>query len=229
MDSQLDMLQWLDVTQMTPMAQDALVDLWPNLSRNGQSGPSHYLTSVQPKYQTAANGINGKPALWFDGIDDQLTYFEDILAGATAATVFVVAKLENDPPSIGLSPRFGFWSFGTAPDPALVPYSDGVIYDEFCSTTRKTTANPSDSMASPFLYNVVSGPGDWRNYLNGTLLYSTASNTFGHLTECDIGIARRPGPVALHGRLGEFLLYDSVLSEGKRLAVQAQLMTKWGI
>jgi hypothetical protein len=218
-----DCLQWLDVTQMASAPNDHLMDIWPNYSGNGQDGPSHWSSSVKPKYKTAANGINGKPTLWFDGIDDQLTYFADIFSGVTAATAFIVGRMENDPP--GSVNRTGFWHFGSANSNVQIPYTDGVIYDDFCSTARKDTVNPVDSMASPYVYSVVSGPGDWRNYLNGTLLYSTATNTFGAKASCDIGVS--PNPRAYHGHWGELIIYSRVLTEPERVAVETYLEDKW--
>lgn len=134
----------------------------------------------QPTYTAA--GINGLPSIrttlneWF------------YLASGTPSSVittsaaerFFVAQNATDPPTGGpfTGAVEGFW--GTSHYETNVPYTDGLIYDGWCTATRQNgIAHTGVSLASPYIYDSYSQASDWEAFLNGTNIYTTSTNTFG--------------------------------------------------
>lgn len=93
--------------------------------------------------------------------------------GITEATGIVVIKRNADPPADA-----EFWGYGSGATSHL-PYTDGVIYDDFATDTRKTVGNPTPSMASWRIYSARSMTNLWKANLDGVELFSTTTNTVG--------------------------------------------------
>jgi hypothetical protein len=173
----------------------------------------------QATYQT--NELNGLPVVRFDGSND---FFNVPDASAlTASTVFIVVKIDTDPPIA--EEQTGLWHLGTAVNATHYPYTDGVIYDAFGTTARKTTVDPTPALTSFRIYGVVSAANDWRSYLDGVNLHTTGTNTVGLPSAPRLG--GFTGTYFLDGDVAEFVLYDSALSTGDRQDVEAALTTKW--
>lgn len=94
------------------------------------------------------------------------------MSGLTQGEIFVLVK--HATPSVG---DFLFQMSGT--DNSFIPNSgDGEVYDSFGSSVRHNAI--AASFGSGWnVYNASSQAGLWRNALNGTELFSTATNTFG--------------------------------------------------
>lgn len=92
----------------------------------------------------------------------------------TAGTGVFVWKRTADPGTLGQ-----FWNFGSSGNSNYFPFSDGVIYDDFGSTVRKTVGNPTPSLANWHIYSARSAANLWKANLDGVELFSTATNTVG--------------------------------------------------
>lgn len=161
----------------------------------------------------AYNSLNSTPSVnWVSG------GYQDIgdMSALTSGELFRVIKWATDPPSGGNIQKFG------ATDD-YIPYSDGTIYDGTGSTTRKTTVNPATSMANWCLYSTYSAPSDWANYLNGTQLYTTASNT--------VAYDATPSTFFANGELSsaEAILFTGKLSAGDRATVFSNISTAYNL
>jgi hypothetical protein len=198
----------------------SLSDNDPVSSWTDSSGNARHLTqgtgSIQPTYKT--NIVGGLPAVRFDGTGDVLLV-PNFMSGFSAAEAFLVFKLDADlPADVAQS---GLWKFGTSGDNCHVPYIDGTIYDDFGSTVRKTTANPTQSMASAFCaYNVTTKSGGWTNRLDGTQIATTGTNTVGFSTTAQFG-ASADGAKWLDGDVLELFLFSGELSTDDRAAMFA--------
>lgn len=122
---------------------------------------------------------NGHPCLELDGVDDVLNVAAAATSGATALTAFVLFSQSAIPPlANNASGILDNWGTASAED--HLPWNSGLIYHGFGSTARKVNGSGfSESMTDPCVATFISGPGDWRLYLNSTLTFSTASNTVG--------------------------------------------------
>lgn len=190
-------------------ADNDLIATWPDDSGNGRDATTS--GTARPTYKTSV--VNSQPVLRFDGTGDMFA-LPNFLTGFTAGEVFVVLKLDADPP--GADAQTGLWRMGSAGDATHYPYTDGTIYDGFGATVRKTTVNPTPSLAGAFrTYNVSSASGSWTSRLDGTQIYTTGTNTVGWHTAPLLGTSNG-STYWLDGDLALVVLYNAVLSAGDR-------------
>lgn len=194
-----------------------------------QSGNTFDVTQAtsgtQPKIM--GNGViyrlGGLPFAYFEGS----RYLEraNIMSAASSATLIMVAKNDADPPSCN--------TCGTALElignnnASHFPYSDGVVYDGFASQTRKTTGNPTASLASKFLLFTTSAASDWKMYINNSLHYSTATNVYTSNSNLIVG-ASRFYTFSYKGYISEIILYDSN-KESDRSGISSSINSYYSI
>lgn len=192
---------------------------WLDKSGNGRHW-SQGTTSAEPTYKTGI--VNGKPVLRFDGTDDAFGTGPDFSA-MTGAEVFIVVKGDSDPSSAN-----GLWSFGTDAASTHYPFSDGIIYDACFTTARKTVGNPTPALTSFRLYNVVSVSGEWTAFLDGTQLYTTATNTVAGAAAPRLGRGTNSGSY-FDGDIAELIIYSAKLGATNKSAVKSYIATRYGL
>jgi hypothetical protein len=211
---------WQDSAKTTPVAADGdVVGAWEDKSGNANDG-SQATAGLKPLYKT--NIQNGKAIIRFDGVDDLLSL--PGLAGLTAAEFFFVLKKAADPASS--AGAGGAWHFGVAVS-SHVPWTDGVVYESAGTDTRKTVGNLATDLDQWNLYNVVSRSGEFTVRLNGSPVFTTATNPVELPAAPLLGISFSAH--YLEADLAEVLLYDFVLSPAERGSVEAYLVNKWGL
>lgn len=180
------------------------VSAWAN---QGSDGSAANLTqgtgSAQPTVSTLTGG-GGRPALAFSAASSQFLSNASALSGS-AAHIFAIFQINTDPPSVAAN--CGLWRLGTAASVGVVPFTDGIIYDEAYSTTRQTTVNPTPSLTSVHCYEVVSTNSEWTSLLDGAQLFTTATNTFAANATWLIG--NSGGGNFLDGKLAELLICNA--------------------
>jgi hypothetical protein len=182
---------------------------------------SQATAGFRPTLQT--NELNSLPAVAFAGTDDVLNGPD--LSALTAGEVFVVFKVAADP-TTGF--EGAIWKFGTdAAASDLVPFTDGNVYDGFGSTARKSTGNPTDSLASYVLYNVVTTATEWTSFVNGTQHFTTATNTVGFSATPTLGA--NVIPAYSMASVCELILSSAKLSAGDKSSVKSYIATKYGL
>lgn len=196
-------------------AGNGYVVTWYDQSGNARD-ISNAVTTTQPELLLSQFG--SLPAIYFT--TDSLGRAA-MFSGATAATVFIVSKIDADPPTCFQCGAIIDVQNGTAVP--HYPYSDGTIYDAFASTTRHTTGNPTPSLANLHLYCAISAASDWRNYVNNTSLFSTGTNTFGATTRVYLGVSQMNTAYTYLGKIAEVILYASALSDGNRDGVSGNI------
>jgi len=211
---------WLDGQSITSI-DAAAVSSWQD-----QSGKGNHATQ-----ETADNRptirkrvLNNKSVVRFDGTNDFLI-LPNTLAALTEGEMFIVLKAVNDPGTDFVSSP---WHFGTNPS-TFYPYSDGIIYDDFGTTTRKTTVNPSLNLSSFRLYNVNSKSGEWTSRLNGTQLFTTEVNTVAFPTNPALGTGNNGTGQLFSGDIAEVIVFGRSLTSIERGYVQDYLNTKYNL
>lgn len=191
------------------------------------SGNSRDLTqtgTARPTYKTGI--LNSLPVVRFDASDDFLTRTETL--SFTAAEVFIVFKVDNDPPA-GIA-QTGLWNFSD--DGALnghYPYFDGTFYDAFGSTARKTLGDLTPDLSTVFrLYNVSTASGAWTARLDGTQVH-TDGNTVGWPSTAYVVGRSRDATYFFDGDIAEIVIYSAVLSAGDRDDLEAYFDTKYNL
>jgi hypothetical protein len=148
-----------------------------------------------------------------------------LLNGATAGAWFAVIKLDADPPS-NAGPIIDGFGAGDS----VHPYTDGIIYDGFCTSVRKTCGNPTPSLTSVSLLGAISASADYRFYVNDktTPFFSTGTNTV------SVGTGTRYMGFSvtlsslISGLIPELIVMDAVPSAGDLTSLWAYVNTKYG-
>lgn len=172
-----------------------------------------------------AGVANGHAAFRFSAASQQ--YFTlPSMAALTAGEVYVVFQKTADPASS--SAAAGFWNLGSQDFDSHAPWTDGSIYDGFGSTVRKTVGNPTPSLALPSYYNVQSASGNFTAQLNGSALFTTATNSVGFPTAPMIGRSLVANGRFLDGAIAEIFIYSQIRSAAERAALIATLQATYG-
>lgn len=188
-----------------------------------QSGAGNHFTSTGSGNGPAllSNGINGIPAPQFVVAANRLTRV-GFSAPATAAEIFIVAM--NDAPTPG---DHGLWTMGSSGVQDWHPANDGMTYDSFGSTTRKTVGATPTAGSNPHIYGVRGIAGSLIASWQGVDFFSTGTNVMGWPADLVLG-ANFVNASAI-ARVGEVLMYSAILSAGDRALVIAYLKARWGI
>lgn len=220
--------QWFKADAITGLSDGDPVATWEDSSTNNRDA-TQSTAGNRPLYKTGI--VNSLPVVRFDGSNDYLitSGVAGFLSGLSAAEVFLVVKVNADPAAADGSA--GLWAMTGSADNTAFPYTDGNVYDGFGSSVRKSTGNPTLSLASTFrLYNVVSISGEWTSYVDGTQHFTTGTNTvsFG-AGDGYLGTSVALGSIVLAGDIAEFFLFNAKLSTADRQAMNAYIATKYGL
>jgi hypothetical protein len=214
---------WLDASDSaTITAASGLVSQWNDKSGNSRNATAS--GALRPT--TATRTINSLNTLDFSGAN-AMSFAAAPLASTTSALAVFVFQLDADPPSTAIGPVLGDW--GTGSQANHFPYSDGVIYENFMTNFRKTCGNPTPSMATnACVASMTSANGLWELYINGSLLYTTSSNTYA------IGGSPRIGASSVFyvdGRIAEIAVVANSTSTTTRQLLEGYLAgaTRWGL
>jgi hypothetical protein len=146
----------------------------------------------------------------------------NVFTGLTSAEVFLVVKQDADP---GVGGDVGaIWTFGSDSSDHF-PFQDGVVYMGWGSTVRKTVGNLTPSLAAWRVLNISSAPSDYNVRVDGTSVFSTATNTVGWTTAPRIGYAATGIPAL--GYWAELIMYSRVISSTERAGVLSYLKGKY--
>jgi len=167
-----------------------------------------------------ARDIGGKGVLDFDGSDDFLNL---VTVSMSKGEIFAVLRGDFD----GGTPN-GLWNLGTDTAASWVPYSDGTIYEAFGTGVRKNTGNPTASLTSAFLYNVISMNGEFTVNINGTQHYTTSTNTSA-FPGSNWQLGKGLQTSIFKGVIGDFLLFSRKLTTQERTDVKTYIAQYWSL
>ncbi len=146
-----------------------------------------------------------------------------VFSGVTEADVFVALMIDADPPAGNVN----LWALGSAAANQFYPFTDGVIYEDFGTVTRKTTANPSASLANLHIYNVTAAAA-WTNRVNGTVIYGDTGNIPAFLNISGASIGANSGGTYV-GYIAEFIYCSNKLAFASRSNIMAYLTNKYSV
>lgn len=210
---------WLKADAITGLNDADPVATWPDSSGKGRDA-TQSVAGNKPIYKV--NIQNGKPVVRFNGSSNFMN-LPDFLTGFSAGEICLVIKLNNDPPTAGSG---GLWEFGSDTLASHYCFTDGTIYDAFGTNARKTTVNPTPTLAAWRLYNVSSASAAWTSRLDTTQLFTTATNTVAWTTAPKFGGS---GTFFTDGDIAEIVLYSSVLGSADRTSLQNYLRDKYAL
>jgi len=213
---------WVKADQITGLADGDSVSTWSD-----QSGNAHDLTNagaVRPIYKTAIQ--NGLPIVRFNGTSQYLTNssfgfstsaFTAFFASSITATNFPAFLAENN------GATGGFVALGGDSGGKMAISKTGIA----TSSSNLTATGFSDYEYKSA--GISAGDITVTVYKDGTqgaadlTLTSLSSNTV-----ITVGASKTGVTDFLPGDMGEFILYNSQLSDTDRGKVESYLKTKWG-
>ncbi len=188
-----------------------------------QSGRGNHASQPTGAWQPTlvAGAINGRAAVRFDGTDDtfSLANFMGQPTAATAGEVFVVLKTGTTPAEARKAYGFGGqWS-------TMYPWN-GRINDDFGSNQSYDLGLAPKPVTEWHIYNASARAGEFTASVDGTPFYSRAANVVAFSTAPTIGSG--VGGYHYQGDIAELLVYDIMLSDVDRMAVNSYLAAKYG-
>lgn len=209
-----------DMSQQTGFANGARMSAWTDFGSGG--GDATAAGDARPTFEIDVH--NGHPAARFDHATNQSMTLPS-LAALTEGHVFVVLKIDADPPPDGGSS--GLWNLGGTTEGSLYSFFlDGGIYDAFGSTTRHTVGHPAAPLDAWNIYEVeVAADGSWIARLNGAEITSFVGSIVAFPASPTVGTSGLG--TSLQGYIGAFALFDAPLSSGDAAAERAALKATW--
>lgn len=225
---------WLDAAKLVTADKDGLVSAWGDLSSNRLGGLIQANGDYMPKL--LEKGINGKPAILFDGKDDSLWNFSTRWI-SEEASVFVVMELESKASQ-------GFGSVSGAKKFLVEIGADGAVSAGANLPDRVTTEKGAFSFGKVELltyqrYPVMQGvtPKDelWRIQQNGVIKLFVGDKKLGEYNHSTNNSETQwggfslgtNGDTTLSGKVAEVIIYDRCLTESERTAVTEYLRQKY--
>jgi hypothetical protein len=172
---------------------------------------------------TSVDAINGYPCVR-TGLNNWFQYAAAIVDGLTEGEVFAVLASDGDPPG---TPN-GLWHFSASDYSAQWPWSDGNVAEVWGRATQVVVGNPTPTLTTPRIYNVVSAAGEWTVRLDGTQLYTTPTNTPSFLATAPY-VGRSKDAYYFAGRIAQVMVFDRSLSAAERAGVEAYLNWHWSL
>jgi hypothetical protein len=211
------------VTGGSLVAADGLVARWEDKSGNGRHA-TQATSGLRPQRKTSV--INSKDILRFNRNG---MVFASAPISSGSGTAIYVTKAVNDPPALGDDAGAPLGDFGSDGQANHFPWVDGNVYDDFGSTARKNLGNPTLSLASWRVCSQLSATNNYTAWLNGSLIFTTATNTTGWSSSPKIGYVIGGATYYFLGDIVETLLYPTALSTIDRQAVESYLASKYAI
>ena len=187
-----------------------------------QSGNSNNATQStsgsQPQIYngTAVITENGKASIYWSGT--KILNCGDF-STLTVGQSFFVAKSANDPAAIGQDGSVQ--DFGSYGDRNHYPYTNGNVYDDFGSNTRKQY-NPTANVSNLHINSSLSKSNEFTVHINSSQEYTTATNTV------SFSSISKLGSVNMNHHISEFVLYPSDQSTN-RTGIESDINTYFSI
>ena len=207
---------------------DARTGGWGDQSGNGRDatlpGGSHN--------PTIASGVAlGSDAFLFTGSAQQYVTLPS-MAALTKGEVYLVIRLQNDPPP---SPSLvGLWDqgFGNSSNWVSFPYTSSHIFDSWGSSVVRDLGTSHPSLTNRFrVYNVRSDAGLWVAGFDGQAIFSTATNTTQFIATPSLGrsVPTASAPSWLDGWIAQYFVYSAIRTDAERAALIGSLITTYAL
>lgn len=222
---------WLKADSIVGLNNQDQINTWSDSSINARNATGQADSGIKPRYGSASGPLAGPSVeLNLNGSGGYFT-LPNFMTGFTAGEAFMVVKCNADPASSSGTSAHPLSQWGSDATAAHYPFTDGVIYDDFGSTARLTTGNPSTSLATWHVYDVRSASASWIRSINGATagadFFSTGTNTVGWGTTPQLG--KDNGNLTL-AYLAEVIFYSRILDDAteRKPVIHVYLNTKYG-
>ena len=232
---------WLDADDSSSVSTSTCVSATVSPADGGspscwkdKSGRENHLTAAgSVTYST--DSFNGRPAVQFNSGDFSLAGMQGLNGGDQPFTVFVVFDQSSNVAEANLL-QFGLSGGGDTQVWAFQSGTAGQLSSNWGTSTSATTTDTPLILNAPFVGTMSYSGGGVGNksfhqiYVNGAkeFLNSGSGTTAANISTIDLSIGRSlDGSNPLAGHIAEVVVYDRVLSDAERQAVEAYLSQKW--
>lgn len=189
---------------------------WTDLSGNGRDAS----VSGSPTFETAELMGLTLPVVRL-GADSNDHFTLPSMSGFSAGTIFIVQKITDTTTN-------GAHRFGTGTSGHYPFSTDGLIYDEFGTNTRKESLSSYISIANKWhVLHAYSASSNWGLFQNGVRVHTTATNT----------VSFSSAPLIGTNGAGNFMktdiagiyIYSNKMTDARIEQNLAYINQKWGI
>ena len=226
-DSVSDLELWLKADSLGALNDGDEIDTWSDSSGNGNDATGVVMTTLKPTWK-ATGGPNSMPAVRLVENGPGGGYFSlpNFISAFTEGHYFVVFKHDSDPATNNPAPVLSDW--GSSTDEYFPFLSDGLIYQGFGSSARKNSIAYSGSLANWRVDEVRTASGAWSEWMDGTSIHSTGTNTVAFSTAPFIAHGSANGRW-VYGLVAEIIFYSRVLNAGEITTIYDYLEDKYGL
>lgn len=196
-------------------------DANPNILSTARNNATQSTLANQPKY--IRKGINGLPALYFDGTDDFFSYNGNFLVGSDY-TIFVVEARGSRKVS-----NFFISGYPSAPNTCLIlgyRNDSAVTQSQNQNDLDISVANFTSPIPSIYSFSLATAIGK-SIYLNGVLKNSNSQKS--QLISYGSPSISGGNWGFYIGHIAEMIFYSRALRDKERQDVESYLSKKWGI
>ena len=186
---------------------------------------------AKPTYNS--DGINGLPAVVFDGSNDVLTRSNTKItdfSGTNTHTTFVVQYDTKDPSS---EMATFTWTGGSGEYQLRFPYTNSYYYDFYEAQTGgwRLSGNISSYVSQPNIITMYSDGVQKKFRINGKEIATTSStNNISSAVAYTFYLGSHTGPGQYFGgKMGELIFFDRGLTDDQINEIELYLSEKWGI
>jgi len=227
------------VYQATGLSNQVTADNQAVASIADLSGRGNHLSqanaSNRPVWRSASNGINGRPCLQFDGVDDFLLSPAINLTSTPKAEIWLVYQGNNASSTYVLTECDN--GVSTASNLSILQTSSALqFYATGPSSSPSVQSGGTANLNARLLrltYDSTLASNEVAGFVDGTALsggYSSNGNNSGNLGNLAQRFGSRTGNVSpLNGKLGTILMFSTTLSAGDAAWLTRLLKSSWGI
>lgn len=223
-DLPLGMRIWIRATDLGS-TNDTVVTSWPDQSGLHNDGTAT-LTGADILLKTG-QAVAGGVGVYIDtntGAGRHIR-FGNVISDLASGELFLVIKQLNDPAIDGPFNNNSWGIWGNSGVTSHYPFTDGTIYEDWGSTVRHTVGNPTPALDAYRIVNIASASGEWTYRLDGSSLFTTATNTVAWQVNPELG----RGGGRNQGYFAEMIVYDRALTTTERAQVMAYLTARHGL
>jgi hypothetical protein len=190
---------------------------WQDKSGNGR----HFVASGSAMPTFTSSGLNGRSVVTFNGTANNLTNSTNIIFFSSVTIIAVVRRVSG---AYG-----GFITSQTGDDGPSLLIDNNKLFVRAGSGSAQTVAT-SANFTGPSVATAVINNWTPSLYVNGSLVGTGSfADVRGEASTTSIGTYRVGDTNFLNGYIAEMVVYNSVLSNANRSAVESYLMSKWAI
>ena len=215
---------WYKADAITGHSDGDAISSWSDSSGNGLN-LSQASGTNQPLYKT--NILNGQPVLRFDGSNDYMNN-TSISGFSNAASIFLLQVVRGN--QCGGSYELGVNS-GVNTGISNIPWCGSTMYSRFSSPGGGDTTWAFTPPYTDEISQVYSGSAHTSNtWENGVSKSSRAANaTFSTAPNTLTLGALTPTNYWLQDDIGEFILYNTAVSDSDRAQIESYIQNKYGL